>query len=244
MSYNSPFGRDPRPSPAYGAGMRAIEVDVGLRRYMLQVYNFMAAGLGVTGLVAYGAVATGFYQQIAGTPLIWLVMLAPLGAVLFLSFRIESLSIGAAQATFWTYAALMGLSLAGIFLLFTGTSIARVFFITAGTFAAMSVYGYTTQRDLSQFGSFLFMGLIGIVLASIVNIFIGSSALQFAISVIGVIVFTGLTAWDTQRIKEVYLESDPGDVLTKKALMGALSLYLDFINLFVMLLQLVGQRRE
>ena len=244
MSYNSPFERDPRPSPAYGAGMRAIEVDVGLRRYMLQVYNFMAAGLGVTGLVAYGAVATGFYQQIAGTPLIWLVMLAPLGAVLFLSFRIESLSIGAAQATFWTYAALMGLSLAGIFLLFTGTSIARVFFITAGTFAAMSVYGYTTQRDLSQFGSFLFMGLIGIVLASIVNIFIGSSALQFAISVIGVIVFTGLTAWDTQRIKEVYLESDPGDVLTKKALMGALSLYLDSINLFVMLLQLVGQRRE
>ena len=244
MSYNSPFERDPRPSPAYGAGMRAIEVDVGLRRYMLQVYNFMAAGLAITGLVAYGAVATGFYQQIAGTPLIWLVMLAPLGAVLFLSFRIESLSIGAAQATFWTYAALMGLSLAGIFLLFTGTSIARVFFITAGTFAAMSLYGYTTQRDLSQFGSFLFMGLIGIVLASIVNIFIGSSALQFAISVIGVIVFTGLTAWDTQRIKEVYLESDPGDVLTKKALMGALSLYLDFINLFVMLLQLVGQRRE
>jgi uncharacterized protein len=244
MSYNSPFERDPRPSPAYGAGMRAIEVDVGLRRYMLQVYNFMAAGLAVTGLVAYGAVATGFYQQIAGPPLIWLAMLAPLGAVLFLSFRIESLSIGAAQATFWTYAALMGLSLAGIFLLFTGTSIARVFFITAGTFAAMSLYGYTTQRDLSQFGSFLFMGLIGIVLASLVNIFIGSSALQFAISVTGVIVFTGLTAWDTQRIKEVYLESDPGDVLTKKALMGALSLYLDFINLFVMLLQLVGQRRE
>jgi FtsH-binding integral membrane protein len=244
MSYNSPFERDSRPSPAYGTGVRGIEVDLGLRRYMLQVYNFMAAGLGVTGLVAYAAVATGFYQQIAGTPLIWLVMLAPLGAVVFLSFRIEHLSIGAAQATFWAYAALMGLSLAGIFLLFTGTSIARAFFITAGTFAAMSLYGYTTRRDLSQFGSFLFMGLIGIVLASLVNIFIGSSALQFAISVIGVIVFTGLTAWDTQRIKEVYLESDPDDVLTKKALMGALSLYLDFINLFVMLLQLVGQRRE
>jgi uncharacterized protein len=244
MSYNSPFERNSRASPAYGAGMRAIEVDVGLRRYMLQVYNLMAAGLSLTGLVAYAAVATGVYQQIAGTPLIWLVMLAPLGAVLFLSFRIDRMSAGAAQATFWTYAALMGLSLAGIFLLFTGTSIARVFFITAGTFAAMSLYGYTTQRDLSQFGSFLFMGLIGIVLASLVNIFIGSSALQFAISVIGVIVFTGLTAWDTQRIKELYLESDPGDVLTKKALMGALSLYLDFINLFVMLLQLVGQRRE
>jgi uncharacterized protein len=231
------------PSRAYGAGTRAIEVDVGLRRYMLQVYNFMAAGLGVTGFVAYAAVATGFYQQIAGTPLIWLVMLVPFGVVLFLAF-IERMSAGAAQATFWTYAASMGLSLAGIFLLYTGTSIARVFFISAGTFAAMSLYGYTTQRDLSQFGSFLFMGLIGIVLASLVNIFIGSSALQFAISMIGVIVFTGLTAWDTQRIKEVYQEGDPGDVLTKKALIGALALYLDFINLFVMLLQLVGQRRE
>jgi len=211
---------------------------------MLQVYNYMAAGLAVTGLVAYAAVTTGFYQQVAGTPLIWLIMLAPLGAVLFLSLRIEQMSAGAAQATFWTYAALMGLSLASIFLLFTGTSIARVFFIAAGTFAAMSLYGYTTQRDLSRFGSFLFMGLIGIVLASLVNIFIGSSALQFAISVIGVIVFTGLTAWDTQRVKEIYLETDPRDVLTKKALMGALALYLDFINLFVMLLQLVGQRRE
>jgi uncharacterized protein len=244
MSYNSPFDQGSWRRPVYGAGVRAIDVDLGLRRYMLQVYNFMAAGLGVTGLVAYAAVATGFYQQIAGTPLIWLIMLAPLGAVLFLSFRIEQLSAGAAQATFWTYAALMGLSLASIFLLFTGTGIARVFFITAGTFAAMSLYGYTARRDLSQFGSFLVMGLLGIVLACLVNIFIDSSALQFAISVIGVIVFTGLTAWDTQRVKEIYLETDPRDVLTKKALMGALALYLDFINLFVMLLQLVGQRRE
>ena len=244
MSYDPRFDQSSWRRPAYGAAVPGVEVDVGLRRYMLQVYNFMAAGLALTGFVAYGAVATGFYQQIAGTPLIWLVMLAPLGALLFLSFRVERMSIGAAQATFWTYAALMGLSLAGIFLVFTGASIARVFFITAATFAAMSLYGYTTQRDLSQFGSFLFMGLIGIVLASLVNIFLASSALQFAISVIGVIVFTGLTAWDTQRIKEVYLESDPGDVMTKKALMGALSLYLDFINLFVMLLQLVGPRRE
>jgi FtsH-binding integral membrane protein len=199
MSYNSPFDPGSWPRPAYGAGVRAIDVDLGLRRYMLQVYNIMAAGLGVTGLVVYAAVATGIYQQMAGTPLIWLIMLAPLVAVLFLSLRIEHMSTGAAQVTFWTYAALMGLSLAGIFLLFTGTRIARVFFIAAGTFAAMSLYGYTTQRDLSQFGSFLFMGLIGIALASLVNIFIGSSALQFAISVIGVIVFTGLTAWDTQR---------------------------------------------
>jgi len=174
---------------------------------------------------------------------IWLVLLAPLGAVLFLSFRIERMSAGAAQATFWGYAALMGLSLAGIFLIFTGASVARVFFISAATFGAMSLYGYTTRRDLSQFGSFLLMGLIGVVLASVVNIFVSSSTLQFVVSTVGVLVFTGLTAWDTQRIKEVYVASDPGDVLTKKALMGALALYLDFVNLFVMLLQLTGQRR-
>jgi FtsH-binding integral membrane protein len=243
MSYNSPLKRDSWSRPAYGAGV-GVAIDVGLRRYMLRVYNFMAAGLALTGLVAYAAVATGFYQQIAGTPLIWLVMLAPIGVVLLLSFRIERMSVGAAQAAFWGYAALMGLSLAGVFLLYTGVSVARVFFISAATFAAMSLYGYTTRRDLSQFGSLLFMGLIGIVLASLVNIFIASSALQFAISVIGVLVFTGLTAWDTQRIKEIYLESAPDDVLAKKALMGALSLYLDFINLFVVLLQLTGQRRD
>jgi FtsH-binding integral membrane protein len=243
MSYNSPLNRDSWSRPADGSGA-GIEVDFGLRQYMLRVYNLMAAGLGLTGLVAYAAVASGFYQQIADTPLIWLVMLAPLGVVLLLSFRIERMSVGAAQAAFWGYAALMGLSLAGVFLVYTGVSVARVFFISAATFAAMSLYGYTTRRDLSQFGSFLFMGLLGIVLASLVNIFIDSSALQFAISVIGVLVFIGLTAWDTQRIKEIYLASDPSDVLTKKALMGALALYLDFINLFVLLLQLTGQRRD
>jgi uncharacterized protein len=243
MSYNSPPNRGSWSRPAYSSGAR-VGVDFGLRHYMLRVYNFMAAGLGVTGLVAYAAAATGFYQQIAGTPLIWLVMLAPIGMVLLLSFRIEHMSLAAAQAAFWGYAALMGLSLAGVFLAYTGVSVARVFFITGATFAAMSLYGYTTRRDLSQFGSFLWMGLIGIVLASLVNIFIASSALQFAISVIGVVVFTGLTAWDTQRIKEIYLASDPGDVLAKKALMGALALYLDFINLFVLLLQLTGQRRD
>lgn len=239
MSYNSPLDNGLSRGTAYGAGT----IDLGLRRYMLRVYNFMAGGLGLTGLVAYAAVASGFFQTIAGTPLIWVVMLAPLAVVLLLSFRIERMSVGAAQTAFWGYAALMGLSLAGIFLVYTGTSIARVFFIAAATFAAMSLYGYTTRRDLSRFGSFLFMGLIGVVLASLVNIFIASSALHFAVSVIGVIVFTGLTAWDTQRIKELYLESDPGELLTKKALMGALALYLDFINLFVMLLQLTGQRR-
>ena len=241
MSYNSRFDHNAGPPGTYAGP--AAEIDFGLRQHMMRVYNFMAAGLAVTGIVAYAAIATGFYQQIVGTPLIWLVMLAPLGAVLFLSFRIERLSVDAAQAIFWGFAAVMGLSLAAIFLIYTGASIARVFFITAGTFAATSVYGYSTQRDLSRFGSFLFMGLIGIILAAVVNIFIGSSALQFAISVIGVIVFTGLTAWDTQRIKQIYLNSDPGDALTKKALMGALSLYLNFINLFLMLLRLAGQRR-
>jgi FtsH-binding integral membrane protein len=240
MSYNSPVDRNSWERPGLATD---VELDLGLRQYMLRVYNFMAGGLLVTGLVAYAAVTTGFYQQLAGTPLMWVVLLAPLGAVLLLGFRIERMSTGAAQATFWSYAALMGLSLAGIFLVYTGASVARVFFISAATFAAMSLYGYTTQRDLSQLGSFLFMGLIGVVLASLVNIFIGSSALQFMISVIGVLVFTGLTAWDTQRIKEVYVMSDPRDVLTKKALMGALALYLDFINLFVMLLQITGQRK-
>ena len=238
----SPLDHGPTQQTLYRGDAAAI--DAGLRQYMLRVYNFMAAGLGLTGLVAYAAVASGFYQQIAGTALIWVVMLAPLALVLLLSFRIERMSVAAAQATFWGYAALMGLSLAGIFLVYTGTSIARVFFISAATFAAMSLYGYTTRRDLSRFGSFLFMGLIGMILAGLVNVFVGSSALQFAVSMIGVIVFTGLTAWDTQRIKEIYLESDPGNVLTKKALMGALALYLDFINLFVMLLQLTGQRRD
>jgi FtsH-binding integral membrane protein len=242
MSYNSPLDRGSLPRIDYRVS--TCVVDPGLRLYMLRVYNVMAAALGLTGLVAYVAVATGFYQQIAGTPLIWLVMLAPLGIVLLLGFRIDRMSAGAAQATFWGYAALMGLSLAGIFMVFTGASIARVFFISAATFAATSLYGYTTRRDLARFGSFLVMGLIGVVLASLVNIFIGSTALQFATSVIGVLVFTGLTAWDTQRIKEVYLASDPGDALAKKALIGALSLYLDFINLFVLLLQLTGQRRE
>jgi FtsH-binding integral membrane protein len=171
-------------------------------------------------------------------------MLAPLGFVFALSFGIQRMSAGTATLLFWMYAAVMGLSLGGIFLVYTGTSIARVFFITAATFGAMSLYGYTTGTDLSRFGSFLLMGLIGIVIASLVNIFIGSSALQFAISIVGVIVFVGLTAYDTQRIKDMYLESDAGEIADKKAVLGALALYLDFINLFMMLLQLFAQRRE
>jgi hypothetical protein len=221
------------------------DIDVGLRQYMLRVYNYMAGGLALTGLVAYFAAASGFYQQIYGTPIYWVVLFAPLGMVLVLSFGIQRMSLGAAQLAFWAYAALMGLSLAGIFIVYTQSSIARVFFITAGMFAAMSLYGYTTRTDLSRFGSFLMMGLIGIILASLVNLFIGSTAIQFAVSVIGVLVFVGLTAYDTQRIKEMYFEGDAAVIAGKKAIMGALTLYLDFINLFMLLLQFMGvQRRD
>ena len=239
MSYNSGDRWTAR------ATSTQVDIDVGLRQYMLSVYNYMAGGLALTGMVAYFAAASGFYQAIVGTPLFWVVLLAPLGMVLLLSFGIQRMSLGATQLSFWVYAALVGLSLAGIFLVYTQASIARVFFITAATFAAMSLYGYTTRSDLSRFGSFLFMGLIGIVLAGLVNLFIHSSALQFAISVIGVVVFVGLTAYDTQRIKEMYFEGDGAVIAGKKAIMGALQLYLDFINLFILLLQFMGvQRRD
>jgi FtsH-binding integral membrane protein len=241
MSY---YDFDARKSRDAGFPPSVAEIDAGLRAHMQRIYGYMAGGLALTGLVAYSAAASGFYQSIAATPLIWLVMLAPLGFVLVLSFGIQRMAAGTAMLLFWLYAAVMGLSLGGIFLVFTGESIARVFFITAATFGAMSLYGYTTRSDLSRFGSFLIMGLIGIVIASLVNIFIGSSALQFAISIIGVIVFVGLTAYDTQRIKEMYLESDTGEIAGKKAVLGALALYLDFINLFMMLLQLFGHRRD
>ncbi|MGH7065765.1 MAG: Bax inhibitor-1/YccA family protein [Stellaceae bacterium] len=221
-----------------------VGVDVGLRNYMLRVYNYMASGLAITGIVAYVAAASGFYQAIQHTPLIWLIILAPLGLVMLMSFGAQRMQASTLQLVFWGYSALMGLSLAMVFLVFTQSSIARVFFITAGTFAGMSLYGYTTRRDLSQFGSFLFMGLIGIIIASVVNMFIASSAMQFAISVIGVLVFTGLTAYDTQQIKEMYYAADGAETTSKKAIMGALRLYLDFINLFMMLLQLMGTRRS
>jgi len=220
------------------------QIDAGLRAYMQRVYGYMAGGLAVTGIVAYAAAASGFYQAIAGTPLIWIVMLAPLGFVLAISFGIQRMSAGTAMILFWIYAAVMGLSLEVFSWCTPALSIARVFFITAATYGAMSLYGYTTRSDLSGFGSFLLMGLIGIVIASLVNIFVGSSALQFAISIVGVLVFAGLTAYDTQRIKEMYLQSDTAEIADKKAVLGSLALYLDFINLFMMLLQLFGQRRD
>ncbi len=222
----------------------AAEIDVGLRRYMLQVYNYMASGLALTGIVAYVVANTpALFNAIYGTPLMWVVFLAPLGFIFFLSAKMQTMSFATAQTVFWLFAGVMGLSLASIFVVYTQTSIARVFFITAGMFGAMSLYGYTTKKDLSGWGSLLFMGLFGIIIAMVVNIFLQSSALQFAISVIGVIVFTGLTAYDTQKIKEIYLVSDSEAVRGKKAIMGAVRLYLDFINLFIMLMHLLGQRR-
>lgn len=232
----------------YGAAGRTIDraaFDAGLRQHMLRVYNFMTLGLVVTGVVALLVANTpALYVPIFTTPLKWVVMLAPLAFIFVLSWRFDRMSASALQGTFWAFCAVMGLSMASIFLVFTDASIARVFFITAAMFAGTSLWGYTTKADLSRMGSFMMMGLIGIVIASLVNIFVGSSALQFAISVIGVIVFTGLTAWDTQRIKEEYAEHHGSDTNTKLAVMGALSLYLNFVNLFQMLLHLMGQREE
>ncbi|MEM8949139.1 MAG: Bax inhibitor-1/YccA family protein [Pseudomonadota bacterium] len=219
--------------------------DEGLRQHMLRVYNIMGLGLALTGLVAMVVASTPFlYNAIFGTPLQWVVMFAPLGFVFFLAFKVDSMSAARAQTLFWAFAGVMGLSSAWIFQVYTGSSIARVFFITAGLFGAMSLYGYTTKRDLSAWGSFLFMGLIGVILASVVNIFLESSALQFAVSIIGVLVFTGLTAYDTQRIKELYDDGAGSESMSKLAVMGALSLYLSFINLFMLLLQFFGSQQQ
>jgi FtsH-binding integral membrane protein len=227
-------------------------IDEGLRAYMLKVYNLMALGLAITGVAAFVtwqmAVSDGqltpFGQLLYTSPLRWVVMLAPLAVVFFLSFRINSMSVAAAQATFWGYAALMGLSLSSIFLIFTGQSIVQTFFVTAASFGALSLYGYTTKRSLSGMGSFLIMGLFGLITASLVNIFLASSALGFAISAIGVLIFAGLTAYDTQKIKEMYYDADDVAVMGRKAIMGALTLYLDFINLFTFLLQFMGNRNN
>ena len=238
-------------------GRRAdMAIDQGLRSYMLSVYNYMAMALALTGLVALGAynmavvetpaglAFSEFGQAIYASPLKWVVMLAPLGFVFFLSFRIQKMSLTAAQATFWLFAGVMGLSLSSIFLVYTGESITTTFFVTAAAFGSLSLYGYTTKRDLTGMGSFLFMGLIGVIIAMVVNLFLQSSALQFAVSVIGVLVFAGLTAYDTQRIKGMYYEGDSVAASGKKAVMGALSLYLDFINMFMFLLQFLGSQRN
>jgi len=240
-----------------GFADRAAAVDAGLRAYMLRVYNYMAAAVALTGVVAYATfnaavvtdasgkitALTPFGQTIFSGPLSIVLLLGTLGLVFFISFRINRLQYTTAMTLFMLYAALLGVTLSSIFLAYTGASITRVFFISAASFGALSLYGYTTQRDLSAMGSFLIMGLFGIIIASLVNIFLKSSGLDWAISVIGIGVFAGLTAWDTQRIKEMYDSMDDDGTMGRKAIMGALSLYLDFINLFLMLLRVVGDRR-
>jgi FtsH-binding integral membrane protein len=237
-------------------------IDEGLRAYMIKVYNLMALGLAITGVAALatmmmattndpaaaaatlgnGKMLTSLGVALYGSPLKWVVMLAPLGMVFFLSARIQSMSVSGAQTAFWVFAALMGLSLSSIFLVYTAQSITQTFFITAAAFGALSLYGYTTKRDLTGMGTFLFMGLIGLIIAMVVNIFLASPAMQFAISAIGVLIFSGLTAYDTQKIKEMYFEGDEVLVAGRKAIMGALTLYLDFINLFTFLLSFMGNR--
>lgn len=238
------FGQDYKTLNTGASVQTGAAIDAGLRAYMLTVYNYMASGLTLTGIVSYAtAHSETMMGAIYGTPLMWVVMLAPLGFVFALSFGINKMSLPTVQGLFWAFAAVMGLSLASIFVVYTGASIARVFFITAGTFAGMSIYGYSTKRDLTGMGSFLIMGLIGLIIASIVNIFLQSPALYWALSIIGVGIFVGLTAYDTQKIKLMYMESDAHATSGKKAIMGALTLYLDFINLFIMLLRLFGERR-
>jgi len=240
---------------ARSADGAALSVDAGLRAYMLRVYNYMLVGLGLTGAVAWLTANTPlvnvFYNQVQTANGIgiqpnilgWIAVFAPVAMVFFLSFRLQKMSFVAAQTTFWVYAALMGVSLSTILFLYTGTSIALTFFVTAATFGAMSLWGYTTSRDLTGFGSFLFMGLIGLILASLANLFFQSTQLQFVVSVIGVLIFTGLTAYDSQSIKNMYFAGDDSETTGKKAIMGALRLYLDFINLFLYLLRFMGNRR-
>ena len=239
-----------------GAG-RAVAIDAGLRAYMLRVYNYMAMGVGLTGVVAWftyqGAVMTNAAGQIVGLtpfghaiyggPMMLVLVLGTFGLVMFISFRIQSLQPSTALTLFMVYAGALGLMLSSVFLTYTGASLTRVFFISAASFGALSLYGYTTQRNLSAFGSFLVMGLIGLIIAMVVNIFLKSTGLDFVISALGVLIFAGMTAWDTQRIKEMYSAMDDGTVAGRKAVMGALQLYLDFINLFLFLLRLMGDRR-
>ncbi len=236
---------NPNPYPYFRPRpVDAASADAGLRRYLVQVYNYMAGGLVLTGVTAYVGAASGFYTSLIGTPWYWVVLFAPLALVFLLGYRIERMSVAAAQLVYWGYAALFGLSLSGIFFIYTRESIGSVFFVTGAMFAATSVYAYTTRTDLSRFSSFLFMGLIGVIIAAVVNIFLHSTALQMTVSVMGVIVFTGLAAYDTQRIRAMYVYGEDGTVTTKKSIYGALALYLDFVNLFISLLQLTGDRRR
>lgn len=241
--YNPDYARR-----GYGAQSQA-EVDAGLRSYMLGIYNYMMLGLAVTGLVAYGLGAymeanPDVAQALFNTPLRWVLMFAPLAFVMVLSFGIERMSVATAQITFWAFAAVMGASISWIFLVFEMGSIARTFFVTAAAFGALSLYGYTTKTDLTAFGKFLFIGLVGLIIASLVNVFFPSGMMSFVISVVGVFIFAGLTAVDTQKLKESYHASLDGVAIAKMSIMGALTLYLDFINMFMFLLNFLGSREE
>lgn len=230
------------PLPGYGASQTA-QTDAGLRAHMLGVFRNMGLGLVITGLVAAFVAGTPpVAAAIFGTPLKWVAMFAPLAFVFFFSFRIEKMTTAGARMAFWAFSAVMGVSLASIFLVFTGASVAQAFFSAAIMFLAMALWGYTTKRDLTKMGSFLIMGLIGILVASVINIFIGSSAMQMVVSILGVVIFTGLTAWDVQRIKSDYFVYAGHEMAAKMQVMGALSLYLNFVNLFQMLLSLTGER--
>ncbi len=234
---------DPRLSQMSRAGTDAAQIDQGLRSYMLGIYNMMALGVALTGLIAlYIGNNESLLATIYSTPLKWVAMFAPLGVVLVMSFGLNKLSAPALKALYWGYAALMGVSISFIFAVYTGSSIAKTFFITAATFGALSLYGYTTKKSLAGWGTFLFMGLVGLIIASVVNIFLKSDAMSFVISAAGVLIFAGLTAYDTQKLKEMYFEGDGAETMSKKITMGALTLYMDFINLFMYLLRFLGNR--
>lgn len=250
MNYQDPFVQ-----PSQYSQARAATRDAGLRAYMLRIYNYMASALALTGIVAlFAANSPAFLSAIYNVQeghvvgmngLGYLIMFAPFGLVLWLGMGLQNMSVRTAQAIYWGYATLIGLSLSSIFLVYTGESVARTFFVTAGTFGAMSIYGYTTQRDLTQFGSFLVMGLIGLFVAMLVNVFLQSSGLGFAISVMGVLIFVGLTAWDTQKLKAQYYHmGGSSEMMAKVSIIGALTLYMDFINIFLYLLRFMGDRRN
>ena len=233
------FGSVPRAGDAVA---RRATYDTGLRAHMLKIYNYMTSGVLLTGIVALLAASTGLTASMVGTPLMWVVVLSPLAIVFAMSLGANRFSTTTLQAMFWGFATLMGLSMSTIFLVYTGESIAATFFATAGAFAGLSLYGYTTKKDLSGFGTFLVMGLIGLLIAMVINIFLQSSALGVAISFIGVLIFAGLTAYDTQRLKEQYAMLRGTDFAGKAVVLGALSLYLDFINMFQFLLSFMGSR--
>ena len=240
---------DPRPTQRMGAGVNAASVsvpratrDVGLRSYMLSVYNYMASGVLLTGIVAMLFASSGYAEQVMATPLRWLIILAPLGFVMAMSFGLNRMSTGTLQTLFWSFAVAMGLSLSTIFLVYTGVSIAQTFFAVSAGFAGLSLWGYTTKKDLSGFGTFLIMGVVDLFIAMLINLFLQSTAMHLAISAIGVLIFAGLTAYDTQRIKSMYDQVAGSDMMGKVVIMGALNLYLDFINMFQFLLTFMGSR--